>query len=271
MLAGLLRDPLYRWEVRRYWTRGRRLLSLLLVGGWWSLTYYVTERAGWYDGHFEVREVVLILAGVSLLSRGALSFLAATGAALSIVPERVSGQLEQFVLTPVDPWRFCLARCLGRLRGLLLPWALTAGALACGVLFAWVDDTGAEDPALLVMPLLMILAAQVDLTMMLMVDAAVGMRFSCSSPSTAEALAVTYVLAFLGVPFLMTIGVLGISFLFVMVASGLFGFSDSAHMEIAGCLAVLVIRLALGAVVVWGVLRDARRAVDGVFFQPGEA
>jgi len=270
-LRDLFHDPLYRWEVRRYWTRGRRLLSLLLLGGWWSLTYYVTERAGWYDGNFEVREVVLILAGVSLLSRGALSFLAATGAALSVVPEKASGQLEQFVLTPVDPWRFCLARYLGRLRGLLLPWVLTAGALAWGVLFAWLDDTGAETPARLVIPLLVILAAQVDLAMMLTVDAALGMRFSCASRSTVEALARTYWTAFLVVPFFMTMGVLAIFLLLVTVAAFLFDISYSAHVEITMCLAVLVIRLALGTLVVWGVLHDVRRAVEKTFFRPGEA
>ena len=266
-VAELLRDPLYRYEARRYWTARRYAGAAVLLLGWWGVLGWVYfEELRDLATEADPEEMVGMVAWFSLICRMPLSFLAATGAALSVVPDRVSGQLEQFVLTPIDPWRFCLARWAGRLRG-LFPFWVCMGAALLVVLLSLPAARTVSGAVLLVL----LLAAQVDLAMMLMVDAALGMRFSCASRSTTEALVRTYLTAFLGVPFFMTMGVLAIFLLLVTVAAFLFDISYSAHVGITMCLAVLVIRLALGAVVLWGVLHDMRRAVEKAFFRPGEA
>ncbi len=273
MLAGLLRDPLYRYEARRYWTARRYAGAAALLLGWWAvLLWYVFEDRGGFPSGDNPGDMVAIVAGCSILGRMPLSYLAATGAALSIVPERVSGQLEQFVLTPVEPWRFCLARWAGRLRGLFPFWLCTGGGLLVVALCLSARSSAAGGGLLV----LLVVAAQIDLAAMLMVDAAVGMRFTSTCRTTPPALIKTFLTSFVLVPFSMYVAALAGGALAGIVAQRVFGLGGGPYYwgGAAAFISVLcgvLVRLGLGAVAVFVSLRDARRAIDKVFYRPGEA
>jgi hypothetical protein len=258
-------DPLYRYEARRHWT-WRRYLGLGLVLAAWVIFVpnRLVERFVPYPlSDFE-------LAWMLLLSRAPLSFVASTGAALCIVPERVSGQLEQFILTPVDSWRFCLARLAGRLRGLMLVWLgvllVPVGMLlgACMISGRQLLTGGDGNFAGRFLPLFLVfLALHLDLAAMLVVDAAVGMRFSATSSSATAALVKTYLTNFVLTPLAMYV---------CAAMAGLGGALCCGEMWpfnlVAFGVCALVVRLWLAALAVRASLRDARRAMDRTFYQP---
>ncbi len=268
-LADLLRDPLYRYEARRYWTGKRYAGAAVLLLGWWGvLLWFLVEGLG-EASRGRPDDMVALVVWSSIAGRMPLSYLAAAGAALAIVPERVSGQLEQFVLTPVDPWRFCLARWAGRLRGLFPFWVGAGAALFLVALWQAmaVRPPGVGD----VLLVLLVVAAQVDLAAMLMVDAAVGMRFTSTSRSTPEALIKTFLTSFLLVPFSMMIGAFAGGATAALIAQRAFGLHYGAGSLFAAVLGGVLVRLALGAASVFVSLRDARRAIDRTFYQPERA
>jgi hypothetical protein len=118
-LRAVLGDPFCRYEARRYWTWRRYAWLCLALVVWVELLWtWLVLGTNLFGGYVDEEEAVALLVLLHLLGRAPLSFEASTGAALCIAPEKSSGQIEQFVLTPVDPWRFCLARMAGRLRGL---------------------------------------------------------------------------------------------------------------------------------------------------------
>ena len=124
-LVRVLRGPLFRYEARIYW-RPRRYVGLAIAMlGWTGLVlWYVHARSGWA---IDPAQGTVLFCMFSLLWRAPLNFVAATGAVLSVVPERVSGQLEQLVLTPVDR-RYVLlsANTLALVLGLAQSLALLA-------------------------------------------------------------------------------------------------------------------------------------------------
>ncbi|HOX08979.1 MAG TPA: hypothetical protein PK280_21465, partial [Planctomycetota bacterium] len=114
----LLADPLYRYEARRHWTPARYIATTAVLLVWTGLVAYWLAAVALGGGGPDFP--VMFTLWLALLGRAPLTYMASTGAALCIAPERASGQLEQFLLTPVDSWRFCLARLAGRLKGLLV-------------------------------------------------------------------------------------------------------------------------------------------------------
>jgi hypothetical protein len=274
-------DPLYRYEARRHWTPKRYALTAL------ALVVWMAAVAFWLAGDMLAGEgrdfAMMFTVWLALLGRMPLTFVASTGAALCIAPERSSGQLEQFILTPVDSWRFCLARLAGRLRGLLvIGLCLMPVLLGIAVLIAldsWRMQPQSWGPLRtwgtgdLFLPAVIIAFGLIDLPAMLLVDAAVGMRFTAASSHTALALVKTYLVNFLLTPASMFLGAsLGFFaglILVRMLGGGNGGGSDALAMTVVG-ITTLATRLGLAAIAVRLALRDARVAIQKTFYEPGE-
>jgi hypothetical protein len=261
----LLADPLYRWEVRRYWTWRRYLGTALAVLALWPLAalgavaFATTVGVPGSPGGWVIFLVVL-----SLLGRLPLSFAASTGAALAIVSERVSSQLEQLVMTPVDSWRFCLARYFGRLRG-LAPYWLAGGV--CYLAFLLVLDSTLDEPigmGSVLLVLGMAVAMHLDAAVMIGVDAAVGMHFTATARSTPAALIKTYLLNFALIPFIMVgLPIACANYVQVLVTPG-WGYQWEPLGAVYLLSAVLV-RAAGGALVARYMLGQARAAMHRTF------
>jgi hypothetical protein len=271
-LGRILRDPLYRYEARRYWTRWRYGALLWFLLGWWALVmaglYYVSSRSPYPLD--EPQSIAGAICWTSLLGRLPLSWMAATGAALAIAPERASGQLEQMVLTPVDPWRFCLARFLARLRGVFVYWCLVSLPF---VILWTVHGVRAHDPwgrGTSWPALIYSVASVVDTAAMLVVAAAVGMRFTSTARSTAAALAKTYLAALVLVPIAMFFWALTGMGVGALISNWFFR-GYLSDMTTMGMVFMPVFRMGLGAAAVLVSLRDARRAIGRTFYMPEEA
>jgi hypothetical protein len=264
LLGSILRDPFYRYEVRRYWTWRRYIWLYVALILWLGLVWFWL-RSGAFP-LYSRDEVAVFLIALSLLGRAPLSFMASTGAALCIAPEKVSGQLEQFVMTPLDPWRYCLARMAGRLEGLWRIWVVLSTIVCVGALaLATTGQVPRDDHSLLV--LVAAAALQLDLAVMLVTDAAVGMRFTAASSSTAAALVKTYLANFVLSPFAMFMGGLTGALLAAVVTDRVLDWG-SREVVLAGFLCWFAARLALGALAVRVALRDARNAMQRTFYRP---
>jgi hypothetical protein len=262
---SLFADPLYRYEARRYWNWRRYLGTVVALAAWWPVVigYFLFGPYGVREGE----DVVAAVCWFSIVGRAPLNYLAATAGALAIVPEKVSGQLEQFILTPVDPWRFCLARMAGRLRGLFFFWGLYAlgFALAWPIITASVVRGAGAGTYSTVMTV--VVASMVDLAAMLVVDAAVGMRFTSTSSRTSAALVKTYLTSFLLLPLAMFVWAAAGMAVGALIADRFLDLYGEARFA-AGIVAAVVFRLGLGAIAVRLALRDARRAVGATFYRP---
>jgi hypothetical protein len=263
-LRAALRHPLYRYEARHYWSWGRyEVLGGILVT-WWAVLAVVGGLGGLLPTN-DAGECALSLAALAVLGRLPLRAAAAGGAALCIAPEKASGQLEQFVLTPIDPWQFCLARMFGRLRGIFMLWALMGAALVLAAFILWTrlgpQDRDADGLFLLAV----VVAMQVDSAGMILADAALGMYFSAKERSTVSAvartLAVCFVVSPLAPPFE------------IMVVADVAGpllynpFSSSGQdMIVMGAVHVLVAGLTA-----YFFPSDSRKSMEQTFYQPGEA
>jgi hypothetical protein len=257
----VLADPLYRYEARRYWTPGRYLAVGLALAPFLAAVAYVLYG---YAFPYHGRDFPLVYTmWLLLLARGPLTFVASTGAALCIAPEKVSGQLEQFILTPVDSWRFCLARLAGRLKGLMVIWAILGGL----ALLAWpaVAEGLSERPDPVLPCLAVVLGMHLDLAVMLTVDAAVGMRFTATCRSTPAALVKTYLTNFVLTPVAMFSGAMAGGLVGMTFARLAFGWYESLF--VFGLFAFAA-RLGLGALAVRVALRDARNAIRKTFYEP---
>ncbi len=278
-LREVLRDPLYRWELRSYWTWRRYLGSWAFCLGFVALTCVLARlglRQGWLigpDHSMSVQEAFVDLGSHFLtLVRLPLLLLATAGATLLIVSERRSGNLEQFCVTSVNPWRFVMARAAGRLRGLLGIW-FVAGAVTGGMMLAWaVASIVLPVPAYLfglapgwAAPCLGMAASVVrylDLGLMMVLCTAVGLRFSASSRSTAIALIKSGLVCFIAMPM-----VLGAPVLALNIAVMFGAFHDSAvywHLPAVHLVAELS-HAGLGGLALWLFVRWARKAADNAF------
>jgi hypothetical protein len=276
MLAGLrraLRDPIGRWEARRYWTWRRLTVcgGFLLAWAGGMALWAVLARGIWSPGPQPVEEIMAIVFAFYWLTLP-LTFMAGTAGALSIAPERDSGVLEQIVLTPVDPGRFCRARLAGRVKGVLALWLFAGPVLAGCAALVWkgglVYDSQATELAVAWGALYLICPA------MLTVGTAVGMRCSATSPSTAVAVARTYPVVLLIVPAAMLWGVFAISAIVAGCAGGLV----TVALQLPGtAVGIAVGGAALTAFPAWFAvvsvrksLSEAAAAMDKVFYSPGE-
>lgn len=283
LLKEVLRDPFCRYEVRRYWTWRRYLaVSLvllgfvLLVGGYlcWGL---LGGKVAGIHGSDLAGALLTIGHSVSGCCRLPLCILAALAGVLLLVPERNSGLTEQFVLTTVDPWRFAQARCAGRLRGLLAIW-LVVGAILVGCqLSGVVVSVAAPAPAASTSPSVHVIqlsvASQVlsrlasllqhlDLGLMLLLDATVGLCFSARSRTVSGAVIKTFLVSFLLLPAIMWTPYL----LFAVAATA--GRPLNPDVMIAGRFALWVFHGALGALALKLFTKWARRAAANVFYNP---
>jgi hypothetical protein len=268
----VLADPLYRWEVRRYWTRRRYAWVAGALLAWWVLAaaWMLSNMEGL--GH-DLDEAMAASVGLAVLGRFPLELLAAIGGALAMVPERSSGELEQLVLTPLDPWRLCWARYVGRMGGIMLLWALAGVVLLVGwpvVLIALFAGSGStpDIPALSWLLMALVLAAlHLDWGLMLLIDGANGLRFSATARSTASAVARSLLRSFLTMPFMMAVAML--SGQVVGMTLGLvFGLKEPSWLWIAG---PIVFRLGLGVLLLRDDLAYARHGTGRIFFEPEAA
>ncbi|HOX08977.1 MAG TPA: hypothetical protein PK280_21455 [Planctomycetota bacterium] len=213
-LRAVFRDPIYRWEARRYWTWRRylwialALLAFAALGGGciaWSV-WLATQAAPGQAADFTDIPGLVTIFGLYAAStaRYPLCFAASLAGSLLFVPERLSGQLEQFVLTPVSPNRFVAARIAGRLRGLLLFWLATCAILGVTILGmavyglpALMEERGAS------LTIANTLVTQLDLGLLLVLDLVVGACYSARARSTAGAVAMSLLMSFLVLPIIL--------------------------------------------------------------------
>ena len=197
-LRAVLRDPLYRWEVRRYWTGRRRALTAI------GLTIWGAAWCWWFFSGYFVRHSMFSMCLLLLAWRPPLEFLAAAGAALSIAPEKHLPQFEHFRLTTLDPRRFFMARYWGRLQGLGLYWRVLGLLLLALVIAGRINLGWSNDPDSLILSrsvaFLAVAAFHAELWVMLLTDAAVGLFFSATSRSASAALASTGLFSFAVIP-----------------------------------------------------------------------
>jgi hypothetical protein len=296
-LREVLRDPLCRWEARRYWTARRYVWTAMALVGfgllgtgclfgylWWleMLQARLAGAGGGAGTRISVDALDLwgkaILAGFYTVgaARLPLSVAAGLAGALALAPERFSGQLEQFVLTPVDPARFALARAVGRLKGILVFWLALGAFLAVllvAVLFRGMPDPTArpESGAADVLALLQGGLGQVDLGLMLMLDVAVGMYFSARSRSVAWAVAMALLVSLVVMPVILYLPAFIISLLLIVfniiAGGGTVADPSQSVFALLGLLgAVLHLGLGILALRLW--MKWVRRAVRQVFLSP---
>jgi hypothetical protein len=266
-------DPLYRYEVRRCWTPRRYIgLGLALAVCWAAVGLCIYLATDGFDTVF-IDELVWLAVWPLLLGRIPLSFLAATGGALSIAPERSAGQFEQVVLSPVDPWRFCQARLFGRLHGLLLVWL----ALILPVVLLWpwlmarllLVNNGSDLMVVTWVFPAMAVFVHLDLLAMLMVDAATGLRYSAECRSTAGAVFKTYAASFVVIPLAVTLGALAIGGgLGVVVVDKLMYYMLNGQYWCLALPCAIFVRAVLDAWALRSAFRDLRRAAVKVFADP---
>jgi hypothetical protein len=268
-LRTILADPFYRYEARRYWSPQRYAGTAAFMLGWWALLALLAlaaERAGFVraDGLGPLAAWTLVFC---VLGRVPLSVAAAAGAALCIAPEKAYGQLEQFVLTPIDPWRFCLARIGGRLRGVFWLWLAMGAVFAVGAAGVWAAQGAPGGVPGLLLLLIVVAATQLDCAGMILADAALGMHFSAKAHSPTVAMVQTLVVCFVVAPvaFTMIMFQVGGAVFVPMVSAGM-GNAEALFW----LLAVVLVRLGIAGVTARYFPDDARKSMEKAFYEPGE-
>ncbi len=261
-------DPLYRWEVRRHWTPRRYAAWVVLALACWALAAVFVLGTRW-RGPGEIVGAGLLIA---FLGRFPLEFLAVLGGALAIVPERSSGEFEQLVLTPLDPWRFCLARYVARMKGVAVLWLL-AGLILLTVWLPVVLAASAGSygrvsidghwPWTVIAP--SILAAMyVDWGLVLLIDGASGLRFSAAANSAASAVSRAMLRSFLTLPLVLAMAAISGQLIGMMLGI-LLGLEEPYWLWVAGA---AFFRLWLGLVILRDDLARARRGTERLFLEP---
>jgi hypothetical protein len=264
-----LLDPIYRLEVRRYWTWRRYCAAAAVVAAWWALAlavyFLVLGNEIPRKAHFWRLAVPVIW--LWFVGRFPLCFMAATGTALAVSSERASGVLEQLVLTSIDSRRYFTTRYMSRLHGLFFFWLATACASVFGAIIVQPDAYELSLGQFFLI-LALIFLAQVDLAVLIMIDGAVGFRLGSEPRPQSAVLARTYAVAFLFVPavLLMTVVLVG------LLVGGCLGFGLVGEEGVYLVLALMVAaRLSCAWIMLRGLLRDAQGAADRVLFQPDGA
>jgi len=292
-------DPVYRWEVRRFWTRRWWIIATLVVLGGAGLlaSLSVFQRVmmlaavgGTVSADSGPPWWGILLSAVATLpgsSRLPLTLLAVIAGALAIAPERESGQLEQFVLTPIDPWRLGRARYAARMRGLVLLF-LVLGCIGLAAVFlaavtgdiAWFPVPG-QMPGTVRGTWSNVSASSywggmvslhcADLLVTLLLDGAIGLAFSSRMRSTGAAVGLALLFSFVVVPFIvwLPVSVLGavVTFVFVVFKSTANPNSmirTMALMQLGGT----VLHMVLCLVGVRVFLRIARKGLARLFGRP---
>jgi hypothetical protein len=263
-------DPLYHWEVRRYWTWRRYAGTAGVLLAWWALAGVLLLSAT--RGSWRSSEDALIV--LAVLGRVPLEFMAAISNALAVVPERASGELEQLVLTPLDPWRLCRVRYAARMSGILVLWGLVGAAL---IVFAPLvvsvlatvaaGPARADDSGMDWLVLGLILAAfHLDWGLMLLIDGANGLRFSTTAKSPASAAIRSLLRSFLTVPIMLALAAIS-GEIMGMVLGVVLGRKEPSWIWVAGA---VVFRLGLGLIILRDDLVRARSGTERIFFAAEE-
>jgi hypothetical protein len=272
-LRSILADPLYRWEVRRYWTWRCWVLTCFLLAACWLLIAYlalaVAEMLDVYreepGGVFGSRFMLGSLLFLPLILRLPLGLMAVFGGALSVVTDKGSGALENFILTSVEPWRFGRALLWGRLTGLLLIWIAIGLPFCLGwpLLFPLLDKLGASRPWL---TLLVAVVLQVDLGLMLLAGAATGLRYSITSSKLAGALGSASLVSTVLMPVVAWTGAGLLAGATGGLGKSLFGAAPLESMPGVNFYVVLVVwHCVLALLIAGAAFREARSAVDLLF------
>jgi len=273
-LRYVLRDPLCRCEARRYWTWRRYAWCGGFMAAWaGGITLWAGLAWGRWSAYPQPVEDLLVAVAAFWLLTLPLDLVAGTAGALSIAPERESGQLEQMILTPVEPGRFCRARLAARLKGVLALWALTGPLLAGCAVFAWKcwlvsDDQVAWFAAAWAVMYLMCPA-------MLAVGTATGMRYSATARSTALAAARTYPVVLLVLPAAMLWGIFTVSTIVAGCAAGMIVMFLGESLTLVALVpltaGLVLLPTAFAVMSVRKSLGEACAAMEKVFYSPGEA
>jgi hypothetical protein len=283
----LAADPLYRWEVRRYWTWRRYSWIVLVIVGlgaialgcvlWIFTRTMKMALTSAYVGlpDLTVGQVLMICgASVASMARFPLCILAVIGAALAVAPERRTGQIEQFVLTPVDPWRFAVARMAGRFRGLFLIWLGVGVVMAASMVlldvFGLPRLRGAVPcPQAMGLNVLRYGVVHFDLGLMLALDTVVGFSLSVSARSAAGAVAKACLVSMVLLPLILYLPMFGLSAIDFLPAVRRPASTEEREIIIAVVQLVgIVLHTALGAGALAFFLRRARRNVERAFDDP---
>ncbi|HOX08978.1 MAG TPA: hypothetical protein PK280_21460 [Planctomycetota bacterium] len=271
----LLADPLYRWEVRRYWTwrryaavagaavAGCVMAALVVIGSlkrpYWDLDTALAASAS---------------ALFALICRIPLEFTAVLGGALSVVPERSTGEFEQFMLTPLDPWRLARARYFARVQGTLRVWVLVGlplivlwpGALLLSSKAGPGNALGTTWRTWLTLCLVLGIM-HLDWGLMLLVDGANGLRFSTTAKGVPSAVVQSLLRSFLTIPLMLAIAAAS-GMIMGMLAGLMIGWTKPSWLWVAGA---ILFRMGMGLVILTDDLSRSRRGTERICFQPGEA
>jgi hypothetical protein len=262
----LLADPLYRWEVRRYWTWRQYIIALVVMSVWWGVTGICALSLS--TGSAE--EMVLVSACASFLGRLPLSLMVVIGGALAVASDRFSGELEQLVLTPLDPARVMWGRYWARMSGIMLLWALASvvpiviwpAGLSTGHL-ARSGELGTSTGFWISLALLMAVM-HLDWGVMLLADGAEGLSSSTTARSRPGALFDALLGSFMATPIM-----LGFAALLGALAGGLVGALlgwEGAWLPWA--VGALLLRLTVGVLMIRAELSRAHRGCERLFLEP---
>ena len=260
-LRAVLADPLYRWEARRYWTRRRYALVSGALLAWWAMLLVSAWQAAIYMTASD-RQLLTLLVLFAALARLPLLVVSAMGAALSIAPDKASRRLEQFVLSPMAPWRFCMARVAGRLKGIFVLWVCMGGLLFLVAVAGWAVWAPPDSPGWLAVALVAVAALQVDSAGTILGDAALAAHFSAKAGNGAVAVAETFVAAFILIP-LVFAGMLAFA-----VYGGILGLAGQGAPLVLWVLVLALLRLAVLSIALRAYPDDARQSVEKLFLQP---
>jgi hypothetical protein len=274
-MKRILQDPIYRYEARRFWTWRRYMWTaafmFLWVGGSVVLVLVELEDVR-RDSADTLEEFLALTVAAHLAWRAVLCLLALVGGVMTIAPEKASGHFEQFVLTPVEPRRYALMRYAGRLKGFVLIWLVLglvlAGLFAYGfaacsemsrdqVSYGYRVEVVPFDAGNVLAACLFLLLLHLDMLLMIMMDAAVGLRFSSTSRRPAWALVQALLVSFLAVPLVTGFGAaLG-------AANGVI-YETSTMVPLASVL----VHMVLGVLIMYLCLKQAERAIEKAFYRP---
>jgi hypothetical protein len=272
----LFRDPFYRYEARRYWRESRYVWTGLFMFFWaaggTALLLANFRARSWWGPTGSLMEWLGGVVLVHISWRAVLGLFALVAGATAIAPERASGHLEQFVLTPIEPRHYALARYAARLKGFFVIWLVLSLALGglfiYGVCLCSVERKASYHGYITWEPLsvgtislsgLFLLLLHLDMFLWVMMNAALGFRFSSTSRATVWALVKAVPIAFVVVPLVTGIGALAGS------VQGLDAESP-AMVLVAGVITNTILAL----LIMYLCLKQAERAIEKAFFRPEE-
>jgi hypothetical protein len=274
-------DPFYRYAARRYWRKWRFAMLLCGIVAWCLCSNLLVPaffgcyvllchlcKAPCLSDLFLCSSASKVFVGAImslLVLRVPLTLMALLGGTTAFWQDKDENRLEQFVVTPIEPWRFALARLHARIDSLKTIWwgaALLLGLLSLGCLMAkWGNDLTEGVILVAIMAVL-----HLDLALMIRVDAYLGLRFSASCRTRTGSLVWALPIGLLLLPLatLTFSGAIG-SFGGKQLVAPMGAKDAVALAEVCGLGLFLLARLVLGGLALVLIKRSAQRQVKTLF------